>query len=120
MVKLDFFVVMVTGPRSYIDRKRVFQTLSKLDESKQIDCLVLTDDAGVCAFALEWAEKYKVNYAKFFAQDNKEMANHRRADEMLRRTHPQLLLMFPGGALSEWIEANVHRRFPQIEVKHVK
>lgn len=93
-------VVLACGGRDYGDWRRVYKRLDALHKRQRITRLVAGDAQGADSHALAWARARGVARTRFIAHWNRHgsRAGHMRNSRMLRKSKPNLVVAFPGGA----------------------
>lgn len=88
--------IVVTGGRFYEDRSAVFRVLDEYNPSIVIQGGCPT---GVDKFVVDWARERGITVITYFAMWDLYgiSAGPRRNKEMLQDSHPDLVLVFPGG-----------------------
>lgn len=91
--------VLVCGGRSYNDRTRVVNVLTKLHAGAGIDMLIEGGANGADRLAREWAETSLVPLKTFAAdwENYGTMAGPLRNQLMLDEGKPDVVIAFPGG-----------------------
>lgn len=91
--------VLVCGGRTFTDDDLVNNTLTKLLETYDIECIIEGDAPGADRLAGTWARNHAIPNFKYPADWNKQgkAAGPLRNAKMLLDGRPNLVVAFPGG-----------------------
>ncbi len=90
--------VLVCGGRGYFNRKRIFDTLDRINAETPIDCIVQGEATGADTIGKAWAVLRRVEHRDYPAdwEEHGRIAGRIRNNQMLDEESPDLVVAFPG------------------------
>ena len=91
--------VLVCGGRGYFDRRKIFDTLDKINAEFPIDCIVQGEATGADTIGKAWAVLRRIEHRDYpadWVEHGRFYAGRIRNKQMLDEESPDLVVAFEG------------------------